>query len=282
MHEILVTGASGFVGKRLCRAIKPAPKVIGRRVVEGYETVIMDLGTESPSPEIMSGVKTVFHLAAVTHDTRNSKDLEQQYRELNTMGTKALATAAAKAGVQKFIYVSSIKANMAPSAMADDAVHSKMDIYGQTKREAERELFKISRASEMDCVVLRPALVYGPEVKGHLSMMLKAVKKGYFPPPPPTNSAKLMVHVDDLVGAMLLVARDARANGKTFVVSDGRRYTARDIYNILSEVQGKKPKSWYVPQIAFLLLSKAHPFFREKIDKMLSDQPFVSSDLSVL
>ena len=282
MYEVLVTGASGFIGKRLCKAIKPKPKVIGRRSVKGYETVILDLAVDTPSPRLMKGVKTVFHLAAVTHDIRNSDDLRLHYLNLNVRGTKKLARAAADAGVQKFIYISSVKADVGSDDMDGEDADSTMNIYGQTKREAEQELASISQDSEMDFVILRPTLVYGPDVKGHLSVMLKAIEKGFFPPLPPTNSAKLMIHVDDLIEAMLIVAKDERANGKTFVVSDGHRYTAREVYEILSEVQGKKPKSWFVPEIVFLLLRRTHPFFREKIDKLFSNQASITNELSAL
>ena len=94
-------------------------------------------------------------------------------------------------------------------------------IYGKTKREAELILLEIGRQSGMQVSIVRPSLVYGQGVKGNLRLMLSWIEKGWFPPLPEVNNRRSMIHVDDLVRALLLVAGDDRANGEIYIATDG-------------------------------------------------------------
>ena len=94
-------------------------------------------------------------------------------------------------------------------------------IYGKTKREAELKLLEIGRQSDMQVMIVRPSLVSGPGVKGNLALMQRGIEQGWFPPLPETGNRRSMIHVVDLVEALLLVAKDRRANGGIFTATDG-------------------------------------------------------------
>ena len=112
-------------------------------------------------------------------------------------------------------------------------------IYGKSKREAEIKLLKIGKEYGMHVSIIRPSLVYGPNVKGNLQLMLSGIKKGWFPPLPEIGNKRSMIHVDDLVRAILLVATDERANGEIFIATDSMPYSSREIYNTMCDVLEK-------------------------------------------
>ena len=134
----------------------------------------------------------------------------------------------------------------------------------------------------MNVSIIRPALVYGPDMKGNLKLMLTGVKKGFFPPLPETGNIRSMIHVDDLVNAILLVSESERANGEIYIATDGESYSSRDIFNTMRDVEGKRPLKWSVPKFVFLLLALISPRIRYKIDKLLGDQCYSSKKLKSL
>jgi UDP-glucose 4-epimerase len=155
-------------------------------------------------------------------------------------------------------------------------------VYGQTKREAELKLFEIARQSSMRVSIVRPSLVYGVNVKGNLALMLRGVEQGWFPPLPETNNRRSMIHVDDLVQALLLVAEDERANGEIFIATDGVTYSSREIYVAICQSVGKTVPKWKVPKFFFDGLSFLSPRIRYKVDKLLGDEYYSSKKLERL
>jgi len=134
----------------------------------------------------------------------------------------------------------------------------------------------------MHVVIVRPALVYGPGVKGNLQLMRSGIEKGWFPPLPETGNRRSMIHVDDLVQALLLVAEDERANGEIFIASDGIAYSSREIYEALCHSVGKAVPSWSVPKIVFNWAGNLNPRIRYKVDKLLGDEYYSSAKLERL
>ena len=134
----------------------------------------------------------------------------------------------------------------------------------------------------MHVSIIRPSLAYGPDVKGNLKSMLLGVKKGWFPPLPETGNRRSMIHSDDLVRAILLVAEDKRANGEIFIATDGTPYSSREIYNTMCIVTGKLIPKWSVPKTLFDLASLASPRIKYKINKLLGDECYSSVKLEDL
>jgi len=155
-------------------------------------------------------------------------------------------------------------------------------IYGETKREAELRLLEITQQSNMHVAIVRPALVYGPKVKGNLQLMCSGIEKGWFPPLPETGNRRSMIHVDDLVQALLLVAEDERANGEIFIATDGVTHSSREIYVAICQSVGKTVPKWSVPKIFFDGFSFLSPRIRYKVDKLLGDEHYSSKKLERL
>jgi len=199
--------------------------------------------------------------------------------------TVQLANLAVKSGVKRFVFVSSVKAGGNPPlgtcANEKDQRNSE-DVYGKTKREAELKLLEIGQVSGMHVSIIRPSLVYGPNVKGNLQLMLSGIEKGWFPPLPETGNKRSMIHVDDLVRAILLVADDDRANGEIFIATDSIPHSSREIYNAMCSVLDKSILKWSVPKFLFDAVSLINPRIKYKLNKLLGDECYSSAKLESL
>jgi len=283
--KILLTGATGFIGQRLINAVNGEIHVLSRRKHSNFKTVICDLQSKVIPDDALDSVDTVFHLAGFSHDLRDATKIQNLYQEVNVEATVRLAKLAVKSNVKRFVFVSSVKAGGGSTFGVCSSEKDQGDpegVYGKTKREAELKLLKIGKASGMHVSVIRPSLVYGPNVKGNLQSMLLGIKKGWFPPLPETGNRRSMIHVDDLVRAILLIAEDKRANGEIFIATDGTPYSSREIYNTMCGVTGKLIPKWSAPKTLFDLASLASPRIKYKINKLLGDECYSSAKLEAL
>ena len=252
----LVTGATGFIGQHLCRRLRReghTVRALLRRAAEGPwdESHVCVLGTDSIDADVLAEVDTVYHLAGVVHAIVAADVDESLYHSVNVAASEALATLAIRAGVKQFIYFSSVKAVADPGDECVDESWQRAphDPYGQSKREAEQRLFAVGRDTGMQVTVLRPTLVYGPAVKGNLLRMLQAIDSGRFPPLPETGNQRSMVCVDDLIDAARRVADSPHADGQVYIVSDGVRYSTRQLSDWMHEALGRKVPAWSVPAL---------------------------------
>jgi len=281
----LITGATGFVGKRLVGAIDGPIRILSRKNQSNYETVICDLQSEMVPNDALDGVGTIFHLSGFTHDIRDASKIADLYYKVNVSAIVQLANLAVKSSVKRFVFVSSVKAGGNPPlgtcANEKDQKNTE-DVYGKTKREAELKLLEIGQVSGMHVSIIRPSLVYGPDAKGNLQLMLSGIEKGWFPPLPETGNRRSMIHVDDLVRAILLIAEDKRANGEIFIATDGTPHSSRDIYNAMCNVLGKSIPKWSVPKFLFDMVSLISPRIKYKVNKLLGDECYSSKKLEKL
>jgi UDP-glucose 4-epimerase len=280
LSKFFITGASGFIGKKLVSALNfdsNSITVLSRNNQAGFKTVICDLQSEFIPDNSLNGIDVVFHLAGVAHDLSNKNE---KYYDVNVKATINLAKLAVKSGVKKFIFISSVKANNDITLNKDLSYFKKytQGDYGKSKREAEIHLLEIGKNSNLEVSIIRPSLVYGPHVKGNLKLMLSGIKKGWFPPIPEANNRKSMVHVDDLIDAIILVTKDHRVNNEIFIVSDGHSYTSRQIYNCLCIASDRSIPKWQVPRFFFTILAFISQKLRHKIDKLIGDDYYPSSD----
>jgi UDP-glucose 4-epimerase len=285
MINILLTGSSGYVGKKLVSAIDSddvSIRLISRINNPIYTTEICDFRNEFVSSGFMKGVDTVFHLAGIAHD---SSRFEEDYYKVNVIASQKLVELAVKSGVKRFIYVSSVKAGGEGEkdlCLREDDNRVPESIYGKTKREAEIKLLKVGNDSGMHISIIRPALIYGPQVKGNLAKMIKAINQGWFPPLSSINNKRSMVHVDDVVRAILFVASNEKANGEIFNLTDGRHHSSQEIYKTICKAIGKPIPKWSIPVFAFKLLAFLSPRIKYKINKLIGDDYYSSEKLKLI
>lgn len=282
----LVTGGSGFIGIRMCNAINASGanlKLILRKKNKGieYKQYVSDLDSGVIDEEAFIGVNTIIHLAGYAHDLDNKINLNQ-YQKINVELTINIANLAVKHKVENFIFISSVKAggnNVFSRCMTELDQNNPRGDYGRTKREAELELLRIGKENNIRISILRPSLVYGPEVKGNLQLMISAVRKGWFPPLPETGNKKSMIHVDDLVNAILMVSSCENANGEIYIVTDGKVYSSREIYEVVCNISEKSLPKWHIPLFLFKLASKISPKIKVKVDKLFRDEYYCSKKI---
>jgi UDP-glucose 4-epimerase len=285
LSNIFITGATGFVGKRLVKAIDSNIRVLSREKQPDYETVVCDLKSEVMPDNALDGVDTVFHLAGFSHDLRDATKIQNLYQKVNVDATIRLAKLAVKSDVKKFVFISSVKAGGSSTfgtCISEKDQSDPEGVYGKTKREAELKLLKIGKESGMHVSIIRPSLVYGPNVKGNLQLMLTGIKKSWFPPLPETGNKRSMIHVDDLVRAILLVADDDCTNGEIFIATDGTPHSSRDIYNAMCSVLGKSIPKWSIPKFLFDMVSLISSRIKYKVNKLLGDECYSSAKLEAL
>jgi UDP-glucose 4-epimerase len=283
MSAYLITGATGFIGDRLVnrlreRSIKLDIQYLSRRPISDCKSIVCDLQKDEIPQDALENIDMVFHLAGYSHDLSKASKFDHIYRQVNVDATVRLAVLAATSGVTKFIFVSSVKAG----GIDEIAVDEPEGVYGKTKREAEFKVLEIGQQTGLHVSIVRPSLVYGPGVKGNLHLMRSGIEQGWFPPLPETGNCRSMIHVDDLVRAILLVADDKRANGEIFIATDGVPHSSRDIYEAICYSVGKTIPRWSVPKILFDGLSLLSPRIRYKVDKLLGDEYYSSAKLEGL
>jgi len=265
--------------------MKVLVRILSRKNQSNYESILCDLQSDAIPDDALDDVDTVFHLAGFAHDMQDPSKVEDLYRLINVDATVELARLAVESGVKRFVFISSVKAGGSLSSgkcINESDQNEPEGVYGKSKREAELKLLKIGDESDMHVSIIRPSLVYGPDTKGNLQLMLSGIEKGWFPPLPETGNRRSMVHVDDLVQAILLVSEDSRANGEIFIATDGIPYSSREIYNAMCGVIDKPIPKWSVPKFLFDIASLLNPRIKYKLNKLLGDECYSSAKLEAL
>ena len=247
MSCILLTGASGFVGRHLLRSLAAEGyglRATARRssriaMTAGIEVVrVPDFEDGVDWTQVLSGVSTVVHLAALAHTPQGVTD--RHYDLVNRAATEALARAAAKAGVAHFVFVSSIRAQSGPSAghvldETDDPCP--VDAYGRSKLAAEAAV----AAAGIPCTILRPVLVYGPQVGGNMERLMALAASRLPLPFGGLQNRRSLLAVDNLNAAIRFALARPPAARDTYVVADPEPLSIADILTILRAAAGRRP-----------------------------------------
>jgi nucleoside-diphosphate-sugar epimerase len=250
----LVTGATGFVGRHLIDELGAngmAFRCLSRKPVPCRDSFVGDLADKSALTAACKGVDTIFHCAGHAHAFSSlTGDDAAIHWHVNFEGTRNLVEAAGQSGVRRFVFLSSVKAMAEPGrCCADENFPGQPETaYGQAKRAAEAAVLEAGRRYGMHVVNLRLAMVYGSGGRGNLERMGRLVRRGLFPPLPETGNRRSLVHVDDVVAAMRLVADDDRASGCTYIVASSEAPSGRELFDALRSTLGMRRCSWAVPR----------------------------------
>lgn len=244
--QVLITGASGFIGRRL---LKVGDRFLTRKADDASNSIVGDLLDPDSLSSACRDIDTVFHCAGYAHALAlTSADTEAHWR-INFEGTRNLINAAAQSGVKRFVFLSTVKAMADPGnqCINEDWPGMPATPYGKAKREAEKIVLEVGTRHGMHVVNLRLAMVYGRGGRGNLERMAQGIRAGWFPPLPETGSKRSLVHVDDVIAAVRLVAMHPAANGRTYIVADPELYSSRQIYDAIRIVLGIKAAHWHIP-----------------------------------
>jgi nucleoside-diphosphate-sugar epimerase len=268
LKAVLITGANGFIGSVLCsRLVAEKWNVSGTvRSAENYSSVqgvksviIGDIDTATDWNAALQGIDTVVHLAARVHVMKDSSaEPLQAYREVNVYGTERLALQAADAGVNRFIFLSTVKVNGEENrkAYTESDRPSPMDSYGISKMEAELKLRKIAAETGMAVVILRPPLVYGPGVKANFLKLLQTVDRRMPLPFAGVQNQRSLIYVDNLVDAIVSCVLHPNAPGQTFLVSDGKDVSTPELIRMIAAALQKQPRLFRFPPLALYIAGR--------------------------
>jgi Nucleoside-diphosphate-sugar epimerases len=241
MTRIVVTGASGFVGRSVVKTLTernydvratyfnshPLPIPDSLRNLEWVRCNLCD--EHCNYSELLKDAAAVIHLAARTHINNSSNHAPDIFRKENTLTTVRLATAAAKTGIKRFIYISTVKVHGEKTATGSNAHKQRFtendsfnpaDPYAKSKLEAEQAILSICRHSKMNYVILRPPLIYGPYVKANFLRLIKIIDKGMPLPFGCVNNQRSLLYVDNLSHAIVACIEQPEALNKVYLISD--------------------------------------------------------------
>ena len=263
--RVLVTGASGFVGRALVVRLALDPKLCIRAALRrhagtlpaGVESAtVADLDDQTNWRSAVAGADAIVHLAARAHVMRDTaSDPLREFRRVNVAGTLALARQAADAGARRFVYVSSVKVNGEQGLYTEADVPVPRDPYGASKLEAEAGLRELAAGTGLEIVIVRPPLVYGPGVKANFDALIGAIARGIPLPFGAVRNRRSLVALDNLVDFIVMALDHPAAAGETFLVSDGHDLSTPDLIRGLARAMRRPAR--LIPVPPFLLMAAA-------------------------
>jgi UDP-glucose 4-epimerase len=256
--KILVTGANGFVGTAVClRLLAEGWQVFGavRRDVALPDGVlarrVAPIGPHTAWDDALIGMDAVVHLAARVHVMKDrAADPLAEFRHANSEGTLQLARAAARSGVHRLLFMSSVKVNGEatlgrPFRETDDPAPA--DPYGLSKWEAEQGLQRLAGETALHITIFRPPLVYGPGVGGNFRTLLKAVAGGWPLPFGATDNRRSLIYVENLADAVVTALREPGGQCETFLLRDGEDVSTAELIRRIAKAMGRPPRLWPLP-----------------------------------
>ncbi len=260
---VLVTGATGFVGRALCPILRARDWSVRAAVrheaaLPGVETVA--IGTVGPQTDWQTALaecRAVVHLAAHVHRPgEQAAAAEAAFQSVNAAGTERLASRAAAAGVERLVLVSTIKvlgeATAEGAPFTDRSTPDPQDAYARSKWAAEQALQRVAADTEMEAVILRPPLVYGPGVKGNMAALLKLADTPWPLPFGALHNRRSLLALEDLCQAIAL-ALETTSLGGPFVLADRRAVSTCELVSALRSGLGRPARMLPVPAAMFRL-----------------------------
>ncbi len=253
--RVLVTGASGFVGTALCRELlargHTVRAAVRRLIPPGtvpprlHQILVPDIAAEFDRRALVDGVGTVVHLAAIAH---RSNQIEGELRRVNCDAAVRLAQAAAG---RRFVFLSSVKVHGEDSGSgtyAEDDALNPQDSYGRSKLEAELALNETAARNGIELVIIRPPLVYGPEVKANFLRLIGWVDSGLPLPFASVRNRRSLVYVGNLVDAIARFAEHPAARGP-FLVSDEESVSTPELVSRIARALERPARLFPAPPV---------------------------------
>tara|TARA_A100001015_G_scaffold317195_1_gene433474 strand:- start:617 stop:1588 length:972 start_codon:yes stop_codon:yes gene_type:complete len=272
MKKILITGASGFIGRFLCKTLSTSGRSF-RGAVRSIDSFsidtkanyvsIGDINSKTNWKHALVNIDCIIHCAGRAHVMNEKKKNNLEiYRSINVHGTKQLAEQAAKAGVKRLIFLSSVKVigedsdnrygDISPNKQkkyifTPNDVPNPEDLYSVSKFEAETILWETAAITGLEVVVVRIPLVYGYGVKGNLMRLMKLINSGIPLPFSLIDNKRSLIGIDNLVDLLICCIDHPNAKEKTFLASDGEDLSTPELIKLIASSMGKKANLFPFP-----------------------------------
>tara|TARA_Y100000768_G_scaffold339973_1_gene283555 strand:- start:1922 stop:2896 length:975 start_codon:yes stop_codon:yes gene_type:complete len=301
MEKILVSGSSGFIGKNLCRELNKLNRPVVGTVrnlnsIENknkFEKFLIDnINLSTDWKNALKDVKCIIHCAGKAH-IMNGDNKKDSYHSVNTEGTIRLAEQAAEVGVKRFIFLSSVKVNgentetnfldrtekkKTNKIFKNYDIPNPQDFYAKSKFEAEKALWKISKKTGLDVIVIRLPLVYGFGAKGNMLKLIKLINSGIPLPFSLVKNKRSLIGIENLVDILIKCIDHPNVAGKTFLVSDGEDLSTIDLLKNIGSALGVSVRLFPFPISLLKLLSIVIGRHRE-MDRLLLSLQVDSTDI---
>ncbi len=266
--RVLVTGATGFIGSVLCNRLAEYGYIVRAalrddRIVPSYigeKAIVGNIEENTEWSEALAGVDMIVHAAARVHVMNDSPMNAASYIEANTLGTGRLASEAARHGVRRFVFLSSIKVNGEESSyggFTPDEAPRPADAYAVSKWQAEQQLREIEARSGLEVSIVRPPLVYGPGVRANFLRLIEWVVEERLLPFGAIHNRRSLVNVWNLSDLLIRLLQDPEAAGRTWMVSDDDDLSTSELVRRLARALNKRARLVPVPAGLLKLLAVA-------------------------
>ncbi len=270
--RILLTGANGFIGRALyalllrrehdlcCVFRRKHQGKVEKEFAASDIFFIDDMNGRTSWNAMPDGIDAVVHLSALVHiPTKGAFDRYRRFIAVNYEGTCKLAMQAARKGVKRFVFISSIGVNGSINrggAFTEQAVEMPYNSYSTAKLMAEQFLRRVEDKTDMEVVILRPPLVYGPYVKANFLKLMDAVHWRLPLPFAKVGNKRSFIALENFIDAVALCVEHERAGGKTFIVSDNNAMSTEELIREIASAMGRPPMLFHVSDsVVRLLLS---------------------------
>ena len=269
MRKLLITGANGFIGRALISKLALEANYFVRASIrkkiiqfpsqiEVFEN--MDASSNTNWTDALRDIDVVIHLFARVHVMdEQAADPLLEFRNINVNATIALAKLAAKQGIKRFVFLSSVKVNGESTShkpFSESDLPHPQDAYAISKWEAEEALKKISKDTGMEVVIIRPPLVYGSNVKANFLKMMQYIKRGIPLPLGAIQNKRSLISIDNLVDFIMTTISHPKAANETFLISDDEDVSTTDLLHRIAQCMGKSARLISVPpKILFFIFN---------------------------
>ena len=232
--NIIITGATGFVGKNLSKFLKE----------KGHHISPLSL---RKAWELDQNAEAIIHLAGKAHDTKNTS-AEKEYFEINTELTKKLFEEFQKTPAQDFIYFSSVKAtaDTVEGFLDENHKSNPQTPYGKSKLEAEEFLLSQKLPENKRLFIIRPCMIHGPGNKGNLNLLYKFVQKGIPYPLAAFENKRSFLSIDNLNFLILEMLSNKNVDSGIYNFADDEVLSTNELVKLIANTSGKKEKLWKI------------------------------------
>lgn len=248
MKRILVTGASGFVGKRLVSALaqnswEVVASVRRPQRLDGAAEYLEAPDIEAITlPASLNGAQAIVHLAARVHVmTKSSQSALDEFHRVNVNGTLALARKAAASGIRRFVFISSAKVHGEEGFFKESDPKAPTDAYSLSKVHAEAELEELASKTGMELVIIRPPLVYGPGARANFRALVSLIQRHVPLPLGRVDNRRSLVGLDNLASFVCTCVDHPAAANEAFLVSDGEDLSTAELARRLARAMNRRP-----------------------------------------